>query len=227
MHTTDNEWLNLHDCKRGTEEMPYCWEANIIFYWGKNARGGEQRGACGNAPESGLIFPLFLPYHWLDQAWWMMEGARGGWGVDRTCSQSCPSLQNVRKTRDCCVRRAAEEEGKVDAPGQRRRGGCVLGVETAKGVYRRFCWWHLTNTYVPLFSCLLRNEATQNGLTGTNGFIIYVTRYRKTDARRLYSGWQATKKSSAQRYWAVNMNYIKVSMKLCLYSVMDSTWCVW
>lgn len=96
----------------------------------KTACGGEQRGAWGNAPKSGLIFLLFLPYHWLDQVWWMMEGVRGGWGVDRTCLQSCPSLQNVRKTRDCCVwdtavceQRAEEEEGKVDALGQRREGG--------------------------------------------------------------------------------------------------------
>lgn len=68
-------------------------------------------------------------------------GVRGGWGVDRTCSQSCPSLQNVRKTRDCCVwatavceRRAAEEEGKVDALGQRRRVGGEGGRAPAKQI---------------------------------------------------------------------------------------------
>lgn len=42
--------------------------------------------------------------------------------VDRTCLQSCPSLHNVRKTRDCCVQ-ATEgwrwvKEGGRNAPSQ-------------------------------------------------------------------------------------------------------------
>lgn len=146
------------------------WKRNVVLLGGKyclfvkkkkTACGDEQREACGNALKSGLIFPLFLPYHWLDQAWWMMEGVRGGWGADRTCSQSCPSLQNVRKTRDCCVwateeRHAAEEEGKVDALGERRLGVMLGEVgggpesRTAQEVYRSFYWWHLMNMYIPL-----------------------------------------------------------------------------
>lgn len=31
------------------------------------------------------------------------EGEGGGRAVDRTCSQSCPNLHKVRKTRDRCV----------------------------------------------------------------------------------------------------------------------------
>lgn len=66
------------------------WKRNVVLLGGKYYLWVKKKirvvvnrgGACGNAPKSGLIFPLFLPYHWLDQAWWMMEGGerrvRGG-----------------------------------------------------------------------------------------------------------------------------------------------------
>lgn len=100
-------------------------------------RGGPE----GVLPRVALSFSSSsLITDWIgSDEWW--RGVRGGWGVDRTCSQSCLSLQNVRKTRDCCVwatavceQRAEEEEGKVDALGQRRRVGGEGGRATAKQI---------------------------------------------------------------------------------------------
>lgn len=124
--------------------------------------GGEQREAWGSAPNSGLIFLLFLSYQWLDQAWWMTEGCSEGWGVDKTCSQSRPSPHNVRKTRDCCVW-ATEVGGGALGRSMRVPGGpcmgsvvrqrCIgeAGVSSIRGVY---CWHPAPmNMYVCLFTC--------------------------------------------------------------------------
>lgn len=156
-----NHWI-CTTASTEQKEMAHCCKYYLLVK--KTACGGEQRGAWGNAPKSGLIFLLFLPYHWLDQSWWMMEGGRGGWAVDRTCSQSCPSLQYVGKTTDCCVwateeRRAAEEEGMVDALGQTSRvagwgRGCPEQQSKSKKEYRRFSCWHQINMYVLLCTCL-------------------------------------------------------------------------
>lgn len=115
------------------------WKRNVVLLGGKyyllvkkkSVWWWTEGGPAGMLPRVALSFPSSsLITDWIrPDEWW--RGARGGWGVDRTCSQSCPSLQNVRKTRDCCVwateeRRAAEEEGKVDALEERRVR--VLGV---------------------------------------------------------------------------------------------------
>lgn len=126
-------------------------------------RGGPE----GMLPRVALSFSSSsLITDWIrSDEWW--RGVRGGGGVDRTCSQSCPSLQNARKTRGCCVRaaavcerRAAEEEGKVDALGQRRRVGGAGGwteseeqQSSSKKDYRRCCCWLWLKMYVPLFTC--------------------------------------------------------------------------
>lgn len=96
--------------------------------------GGEQREAWGSAPNSGLIFLLFLSYQWLDQAWWMTEGCREGWGVDKTCSQSHPSPHNVRKTRDCCV--WATEGGGCTGTEHEGARGAVHGQCSETEMYR-------------------------------------------------------------------------------------------
>lgn len=66
----------------------------------KTACGGEQRGAWGSAPKSGLIFLLFLPYHWLDQVWWMMEGGkrrvRGGQNLLAKLSEPAECKEDKR-----------------------------------------------------------------------------------------------------------------------------------
>lgn len=63
------QWQKWSGTLYGEERLAFCE---------KTIRGGEERGARGNAPISGLIFLLFLPYQWLDQAWWMTEGGRRG-----------------------------------------------------------------------------------------------------------------------------------------------------
>lgn len=54
----------------------------------------------------------------------LMNDRRGreGWGVDRTCLQSCPSPHNVRKTRDCCVQATEGWHGVKEGGG---KGGCT------------------------------------------------------------------------------------------------------
>lgn len=83
--------------------MAHCWEENIIFSEKKLLVVVNRGGPEGVLPRVALSFSSSsLITDWIrSDEWW--RGVRGGWGVDRTCSQSCPSLQNVRKTRDCCV----------------------------------------------------------------------------------------------------------------------------
>lgn len=124
-----NHWI-CTAASTGRKEMAHCWEENIIFYWKKMLLVVNRGGPEGILPRVALSFSSSsLITDWIrSDDWW--RGVRGGWGADRTCSQSCPSLQNARKTRDCCVWATAvcewhkeeeEEGGKVDALGQRRR----------------------------------------------------------------------------------------------------------
>lgn len=157
MYKTDDKSLNLYYCKYGDGKKWHIVERKILSFSGKKKKtvcGGKQRGAWGNAPTSGLIFLLFLPYHWLDQVWWMMEGGkrrvRGGQNLLAKLSE-----QNVRKTRACCVWAACCAGG--------GKGGCTWTEEEgewseeqqsrSKKDYRRFCCWLLLKMYVPLSTC--------------------------------------------------------------------------
>ena len=88
----------------GTKRLVFC-ETTI---W-----GGEQREALGSAPNSGLIFPLFLSYQWLDQAWWMTEGGREGWGSGQNLPPKSPRpAQCEGDKRRLCVSYRRVESGK-------------------------------------------------------------------------------------------------------------------
>lgn len=145
------------------------WKRNVILLGGKyyllvkkTACGGEQRGACGNAPKSGLIFPLFLPYHWLDQARWMMEGGerrvRGGQNLLAKLSEPVECEEDKRRLCVSYWRAACTGGGKGGCTGREEEGdaksvGDDPKSRTAQEVYRRFCWWDLMNMYVSLLSC--------------------------------------------------------------------------
>lgn len=108
----------------GTKRLVFC-ETTI---W-----GGEQREALGSAPNSGLIFPLFLSYQWLDQAWWMTEGGREGWGSGQNLPPKSPRpAQCEGDKRLLCASYRRVESGewgaeKVDALGRSMRvpGGAM------------------------------------------------------------------------------------------------------
>lgn len=115
----------------------------------KTIWGGEQRGAWGNAPNSGLIFLLFLPYHWLDQAWWMTEGGEKGEGwTEPACKavQAC-TMRGRQETAVCKLpkggmgwRRGVE---RVDALGRSIRvpGGLCMGSVVRPSILKEGWGW--------------------------------------------------------------------------------------
>lgn len=95
MYTTDDKSLNLYYCKYGDGKKWHIVERKILSFSEKKKkklfvvvnRGGPE----GMLPRVALSFSSSsLITDWIrSDEWW--RGVRGGWGVDRTCSQSCPS----------------------------------------------------------------------------------------------------------------------------------------